>query len=213
MSSEAGRPYGGESQQDRTARRRRQLLDAGLALFGSVGYRATTVRALCREAKVADRYFYENFDQTEDLLVAVYEECLERLVVAVTEGAAGVPPDAELDVVARAALERFFALVEEEHLARVVWLEVLGVSARVDAVYRAGMQRFASLLLLQLADRRPGRSALPDLDPVVATAAAGGVSQVATDWLLGGRERSRAVLVEASARFLTGVSTALGAPD
>jgi AcrR family transcriptional regulator len=54
----SGRSYGGESANDRLARRRRQLLDAGLELFGTTGYRATTVRQLCREARVSDRYFY-----------------------------------------------------------------------------------------------------------------------------------------------------------
>ena len=66
----SGRTYGGESADDRLTRRRRQLLDAGLELFGTAGYRATTVRQLCREAKVSDRYFYEQFDSTEDLLLA-----------------------------------------------------------------------------------------------------------------------------------------------
>ena len=209
MSTDPGRPYAGESQQERTARRRRQLLDAGLELFGSIGFRATTVRVLCRRAKVADRYFYEAFDHTEDLLVAVYEECLDRLVAAVAEGAALVSAEADLGDVARSALEAFFAVAEDEHLARVVWLEVLGVSPRVDAAYRAGMQRFAALLLAQVAERRPDRVPDPATDAVIATAAAGGISQVATDRLLSGPGGSRAGVVEATARFLTGVSAAL----
>lgn len=75
----SGRTYGGESADDRLTRRRRQLLDAGLELFGTAGYRATTVRQLCREPKVSDRYFYEQFDSTEDLLLAVYDECTRAL--------------------------------------------------------------------------------------------------------------------------------------
>ncbi|MBJ7353180.1 MAG: helix-turn-helix transcriptional regulator, partial [Rhodococcus sp.] len=64
VSEAAGRAYGGESAADRDDRRRRQLLDAGLRVFGSVGYRAATVRGLCREAKIADRHFYQYFDKT-----------------------------------------------------------------------------------------------------------------------------------------------------
>ena len=75
----SGRTYGGESADDRLTRRRRQLLDAGLELFETAGCRATTVRQLCRAAKVSDRYFYEQFDSTEDLLLVVYDECTRGL--------------------------------------------------------------------------------------------------------------------------------------
>ena len=69
---ESGRPYAGERPGERVLRRRQQFLDAGLELFGSIGYRATTVRILCKQAKLTDRYFYESFTSTEDLLLEVY---------------------------------------------------------------------------------------------------------------------------------------------
>ena len=207
-----GRPYAGESPADRVARRRRQLLDAGFALIGSLGYRATTVRVLCRRAQVADRYFYEEFEHTEDLLVAVYGECLDRLLTTVTAAVTSLPDDAGLGEVARAGLEAFYDLVQDEPLARIVWLEVLGVSPRVDAVYQDGMQRFADLVLAQLSLRRPDRTPDPQLDPVLATAAAGGISQVATQWVLSSYAAPRTALVEASTRFLEGTAAALERP-
>ena len=80
-----GRTYGGRSADERHALQRRRFLDAGLELFGTIGFRATTVRALCREAGLTDRYFYKNFDHMEACLIAVYTEAiaaLERKVVA-----------------------------------------------------------------------------------------------------------------------------------
>src|ERR1700735_1278322 len=85
-----GRPYGGESPADRVARRRGQFLDAGLELFGTDGYRATTVRGLCKQAKVTDRYFYESFSGTEDLLAAVYQTCMGRVQQRVVTALASV---------------------------------------------------------------------------------------------------------------------------
>lgn len=61
---------------------------------------APTVRQLCREAKGSDRYFYEQFDSTEDLLLAVYDECTRGLEEA------------------------------DPRLARVVWFEVLDLGQR-----------------------------------------------------------------------------------
>ncbi len=158
----SGRSYGGESATDRLARRRRQLLDAGLELFGTAGYRATTVRQLCREAKVSDRYFYEQFDSTEDLLLAVYDECTARLEEAAV-AALGDPGDAVQDL-ARRGLDAFLSVVESDpRLARVVWFEVLGVSPRVETAYLARMQSFGHLMVAVVAGREEAAD-VPDGD-------------------------------------------------
>lgn len=214
VSSEtSGRTYGGESQEHRSARRRRQLLDAGLDLFGSIGYRATTVRVLCRQARVADRYFYESFTNTEDLLLAVYQECVDRLLTAVATAVTDLPDDLPLAEVAHAALDALFATAEDERLARVVWLEVLGVGPRVDVTYQRAMRTFGDLVVAQLLTRRPGDAptapARRTEQAVVATAVVGGISQVATDWLLSGYDVPRSDLVAAATRFLAGVASVL----
>jgi AcrR family transcriptional regulator len=207
----SGRTYAGESASDRAGRRRRQLLDAGLELFGTAGYRATTVRLLCREAKVSDRYFYEQFDSTEDLLVAVYDECTARLeaaaLTALGDGAG------EVGDVARRGLDAFLALVEDDpRLARVVWFEVLGVSARVESTYLSRMQRFGHLMLGVLADR-DDTADLPDpARELMASAAVGAVSNAVVTWSITGFTTERAVVTESLAQFLAGAATALARP-
>jgi len=129
-----GRRYAGEDPAERTARRRQQFVEAGLALFGSVGYRKASVRELCRHAQLTDRYFYESFAGTEDLLVAVYGECIARIRAAVVTRVASAPV-AGAETVLERALDGFYGCIEDARLARIVWLEVLGVSPRVDAVY------------------------------------------------------------------------------
>ena len=73
------RPYGGVSSEERTARRREQLLDAGLELFGTRGYAASSIRELCLAASLNRRYFYESFSTREELLRAVYDEIVTDL--------------------------------------------------------------------------------------------------------------------------------------
>ena len=206
-----GRTYGGESASDRLGRRRRQLLDAGLELFGTAGYRATTVRLLCREARVSDRYFYEQFDSTEDLLVTVYDECTARLeAAALTALGDGT---GEVGDVARRGLDAFLALVEDDpRLARVVWFEVLGVSARVESTYLSRMQRFGHLMLGVLADR-DDTADLPDpARELMASAAVGAVSNAVVTWSITGFTTERAVVTESLAQFLAGAATALARP-
>lgn len=207
----SGRTYAGESATDRLARRRRQLLDAGLALFGTAGYRTTTVRQLCREAKVSDRYFYEQFDSTEDLLLAVYDECtagLERAALEAVGDGSG-----EVIEVAHRGLDAFLALVESDpRLARVVWFEVLGVSPRVESAYLARMQSFGHLMVAVVADRE-GAPEVPDVArELMATTAVGAVSYTVMTWAGADFSPARDDVAETLARFLAGATSALLQP-
>lgn len=178
----SGRTYGGETAADRAARRRRQLLDAGLEVFGTVGYSAATVRQLCREARVADRYFYEEFASTEDLLLAVYHACLDRLRDAVVDAVGAA--EGEIADLARAGLLAFLTVVRDDpRLARVVWFEVLGVSRRVEQAYLQRMGDFGDLVATLLAERLPAVAGGEPETVVVRLAAVGGVSHVVMAWV------------------------------
>jgi AcrR family transcriptional regulator len=87
------RPYRGVSAPDRIALRRRQLLDAGLELFGTRGIAVVGVGDVCAEAGLTKRYFYENFQTIEELAVAVFEEIranlMARVAPAIIAGGSG----------------------------------------------------------------------------------------------------------------------------
>ena len=200
----AGRAYGGVSAVERDGRRRRQLLDAGLLLFGDTGYRSATVRGLCREAKIADRHFYQYFAGTEDLLLAVYGECMTRLT---TETVAAMSQVESGDDVERVA---FFRVMEDPLLARVVWTEVLGVSPRVEREYLAAMTSFSELMLAHLRGMGVAVEAENDVDPaILATAAVGGISHTAMTWFLSGYAADRKVVVATTARYLASIGGSL----
>ncbi|OZF51460.1 TetR/AcrR family transcriptional regulator [Rhodococcus sp. 14-1411-2a] len=213
VSEAAGRAYGGESAADRDDRRRRQLLDAGLRVFGSVGYRAATVRGLCREAKIADRDFYRHFDKTEDLLLAVYSECIARLTDSVSDAIVQVDRDGDLRDVAKQLLDPFFQVIEDPHLARVVWMEVLGVSPRVEQTYLTVMQQFGTLLLGYLRTFAGDVPSGPDLDvDLLATAAIGGISHTAMTWYQSGYAADRRIVVATIATMLANIVAPLALP-
>ena len=77
----------------RAAERRVQLVRAGYALLGGEGAAATTMRAVCREAGLSLRYFYENFADREALLIEIYDQTAHGLVDAVTTRLADAPDD------------------------------------------------------------------------------------------------------------------------
>ncbi|WP_447639650.1 TetR/AcrR family transcriptional regulator [Pandoraea norimbergensis] len=87
----SGRRYGGVGQAQREAARRMALINAGTAVFGTVGFRRATVRSVCGLAKLNDRYFYAAFESMEHLLRATYahhaQTLLSQLQVAVAASA------------------------------------------------------------------------------------------------------------------------------
>lgn len=205
------RSYAGISPEERVARRRQQFIDAGKQLFGTVGYRKTTVRILCTEAGLTDRYFYESFDSIEALLVMVYGGLIDDLERSILVALASDSSEA-LDSRMRCGLDALFRTAEDPLLARIIWIEILGVSPGAEAVYNVTLRRFASLLFaLSL-------SLLPDLtlpEPVVRTTCIGligAVSETAKDWLYSGYQQPREQLVDGMMQLFRGLILAARTP-
>lgn len=193
--------------EERTARRRRQLLDAGLQLFGTAGYRAATVRQVCAEAKVADRNFYEEFEGLEELLLAVYAECTDRLERATLEAVAAVGTT-EVLAMSQAGIDAFLRVVEEDpRLGRVVWFEVLGVSPRVERTYLARMTRFGEMILALV----PTSAELPAAERgVLGDAAVGAVSHATTAWFVSDFQAPRSTIAGLLAHVLAAAAGLAG---
>src|SRR4051812_2571434 len=86
------RPYRGVPQDERRAQRRSQLIAAAIAVYGERGYRQATVKAVCEAAGLTERYFYESFANSEELLIASYNAvtfAVHSEMVAAAQGAGG----------------------------------------------------------------------------------------------------------------------------
>lgn len=198
------RSYAGLPPEERKARRRQQFMAAGQTLFGTIGYRRTTVRLLCREAELTDRYFYESFDSIEGLLVAVYEHLINALEQAILTALAGHAGDTLEARIAR-GLDAFFRQAEDPVLSRILWIEILGVSPGAEAVYNVTLRRFADLLFTLARALAP---ASPVTDVIARTACIGVIgaaSETAKDWLLSGYQQPRATLVDAMMLIFRGL--------
>ncbi len=89
--------------EDRQARRRDELIAAGVQLLGREGGPAITVRAVCRSAGLTERYFYESFSDRDDFVRAAYDEvCTQAMGVL-------IPAPSPRD-----AVERFVALMVDD---------------------------------------------------------------------------------------------------
>ncbi len=104
----SGQSYGGVPFPDRQHARRERLLDAALHLLDSGGVSAVTVRGVCREAGLNNRYFYENFADLDALLDAVVDRLEQGIAGRVAEllaADATAPPDRAIAILVSAFLD------------------------------------------------------------------------------------------------------------
>lgn len=201
-----GRVYNGLTAGARAARRRAQLIEAGLQVFGTVGFRGATVRGVCAQAGLTDRYFYESFEGMEDLLLAVYADCIAEFQAALEPVFARWVRAGDPRGGLQEGLDLFFSWVEDPRVARVVWQEVLGVSDRVDAAYAAVIHGFANRLLDVARAAGVDWTERPEAE-MIAVGGAGALVQTAMQWRLQGYETTRAEVVAAAKRVLLGLAT------
>jgi AcrR family transcriptional regulator len=201
----------GQSPEQRSAVRRQQLVAAGLEVFGTMGWRQSTVRGICAAAGLSERYFYESFSSRDELLLAVYDDLNEREFSVFLQAAQNrldgveAPDDDTLMGVVRDALQAWFAGFESDpRVARVRLTEVLGVSSEIDARYRAHNRRIADLV--REVSARSGH--VDEADAIVimiTTGLVGAATVIATDWYLSGFRLPRKYVVAAGEAIFRGV--------
>lgn len=201
------RTYAGLTTDARRAQRREQLLDAGLEVLGTQGWSGLGVRAVCREARLSPRFFYESFEDTDALAVAVYDRLLAASTTALLEAvhAAGPEPHAQ----AHAAIGAFVvSLTDDPRAARVALQEAL-VSPPLMQRRREALRAGARIIAEhgRATYGAPPRDALVDL---TATLLAGGIAELLLAWLDGELAVTRDELVdECAALFMATVEGAL----
>jgi len=200
-----GRPYGGISLEERKLLRKKQFLQAGLRVFGSTGFRSATVRSLCKEAKLTDRYFYESYGNLENLLKAVYANCMANLSMRILDAITSEYKKSDASKAITAGLDAFFLELENPLIARICMIELEGISPEVNELYYSYIDRF-SQILIALANH-----AFPDMpidrgeQDAIGISLVGAMRQSATHWLMTNYEMDRAKLVSATSKLFLGM--------
>lgn len=85
------RTYSGVPAEERTRLRRERLVAAATEVFGRVGYAQATMRNICVEARLAERYFYESFDSTKAIFETVCRAQIDQMILRIGEAMAQSP--------------------------------------------------------------------------------------------------------------------------
>lgn len=203
----APRTYAGQAPEERLAERRARFIEAGVRLFGTLGYHGTTMRALTAEAGLNNRYFYESFETMEDLLVACYEHLTSEYRARLIQALQAAPGD--LDSLLRALATCYFEEMRNPSFARIAHVEVLGVSPRVDTVYVRTMRGFGTQGVQALArfGLAPGVTSR-ELD-LIGFALAGALSMAGAMWARSRYQDPIDTVVEATLKILRGTAQQL----
>lgn len=196
------RRYRGQDGDARRAERQARLVAAGLRVFGEHGFHGATVRMICVEAGLTERYFYESFRNSEELLCAVYQQHmqLQQARIAAAMQQAPREPAAMME----AGLRAFFALARESPAgARVQFVEVLGVSPRVDRLYRQSVTNFARLLRSWSAGLTPSDPVLDE--DTLSVGLVGAAVGIASRWLLSGFAQPLETMLQTTLTIFRGV--------
>jgi AcrR family transcriptional regulator len=101
------------------------LVQAAFTLFGEDGEAGLAVRAVCREAELHTRYFYENFADTDELLAAVYDQQAAALAEALERAVEAAGPETEEQT--RAGIRTVLHFISEDpRRGRVLFTEARG---------------------------------------------------------------------------------------
>jgi AcrR family transcriptional regulator len=170
------RPYRGISPDERRAQRRNRLIEAAVAVYGERGYRQATVKAVCEAAGLTERYFYESFENSDQLLIASFNEVTFSVFdqIRCAAQAAGRGRAAR----ARAMLAAYFAALQREpRSARVFLVEMRGVSREVDKAFDAALREIGREVARIVAP--------PEMqgDELLQAGVVGGVIHIAIRWI------------------------------
>lgn len=161
--------WSGVPLEDRQALRRDELVAAGVELLGSADGAALTVRAVCRQAGLTERYFYESFADRDDFVRAVYDDVCQRAMTTLMS--ADTP---------RAAVERFVALMVDDPVRG----RVLLLAPAVEPVLaRSGAEWMPSFI--ELLQKKLTRIHDPSIQTMAATGLIGALSALFTAYLDG----------------------------
>jgi AcrR family transcriptional regulator len=182
-SARATRVYRGQSNVERIEDRRERLLAAGLELFGTAGYGATSIEGICATSGVTARHFYQHFASREALLRAVYDDIIgetQRAVLRALTHAKG--PEER----ATAGVQAFVrAYLQDPRRARIACIEVIGVSADLERHRRSVIHAFAAVIQAQAEGLAAEGSLVAQRSfELAGIAMAGAVNELMTDWII-----------------------------
>jgi len=202
------RQFKGLSLTERKQARREKLIEAGIEAYGTHGFFAATVKDICNEAKLTERYFYESFKKSDELFQTIFLTLIDQLQHNVMQAImqASTDPRKMIEAGLTALLT---TLRDNPRMARIIYIDAMLVQElHNQATIHETMLRFDRMIQAFV------MLMMPDIDrsereiSFVATGLNGYVTQIAIRWVVSGFKQSlEDVLSSCSIVFLSLLNT------
>ena len=202
------RQFKGLSLTERKHARREKLIEAGIETYGTQGFFSVTVKDVCNEAKLTERYFYESFKKSEDLFQTIFLKLIETLQQNVMQSVMQAAPDpAKMIDAGLGALLR--TLKDDPRLARIIYIDAMLVQElHNQATIQETMLRFDRMIQAFVMLMMPNLQRSEQEVSLIATGLNGYVTQIAIRWVMDGFKQSQEdVLFACRTVFLSLVQT------
>lgn len=202
--SQVVRPFRGIPADERRAARRVRLIEAILDVINRDGLAGLKVSAVCHQAGLTERYFYESFANRDEALIATLAEFGRETYTKALTALETAPLDFEVRsrLVAATLLD---ALLDDPRKARA-YAEAIGAEAVRD-VRMAYTRTYARLLtdnIIAVYGLDPARDArLLEVPSVILMA---GCSEMVAHWVAGEFSLSREELLDQVSRMCVAVA-------
>ncbi len=190
------RRWRGRGADERKAERRAMLLMAAFRVYSQRGFRNSSVKAVCDAAGLTERYFYESFANSEDLLVAAASASADHLIADLRARSGDVARQERLGTILR---HYYAALREQPAHARAFMVEIRGISPVVDAYLETAVNNFAELIIDRPLD------GLARADRLVVIGTVGAIVHIALNWIVADFDASIDDVVDAACRLSAAV--------
>ncbi len=174
--------YAGQPVEDRQRQRRARFLESGLTVFARDGYANSSVGAICKDAGLSSRQFYEEFTGRESLLLELYEQIDRESRDTVTKALENKADASALEIIDAAVRAYVESIGSDPRKARVALVEVVGAGPKVEK-FRLELRRVWGSLLAGAAEDAAMHGEIPTGDyEMRVLAIIGAVNYVVDAW-------------------------------
>ena len=191
------RQFKGMSLTERKQARREKLIEAGIEAYGTHGFFSVTVKDICNEAKLTERYFYESFKKSENLFQTIFLQLIEKMQQTLMQSVMQGSPD-PIRII-DAGLNGFFAMLQDDpRTARIIYIDAMLVQELHNhATIQETMARFDRMIHAFVTLMMPHISLNEKEISLIATGLNGYVTQIAVRWVMSGFKSPREDVVKA----------------
>lgn len=197
------RQFKGLSMAERQQARREKLIEAGIQAYGTHGFFSVTVKDICTEAKLTERYFYESFKKSEHLFQTIFLKLIDELQQNVMQAMMQASSDPK-KMIEAGLTALLTTLRDNPRMARIIYIDAMLVQElHNQATIHETMGRFDRMIQAFVMLMMPNLSRSEQEISLVSTGLNGYVTQIAIRWVMSGFKQSiEEVLSSCSIVFL-----------